>query len=70
MIEMTELDWERLEASKKIKDLQWEIEKAEYREILYGRFEHVTETTKKVMPKIKKLKAFLNDTREKGSPKY
>ena len=67
---MSALDWERLEASKKIKNLQFEIEKAEYREILYGRFEHVTETTKKVMPKIKKLKAFLNDTREKGSPKY
>ena len=69
-MKMSALDWERLEASKKIKDLQFEIEKAEYREILYGRFEHVTETTKKVMPKIKKLKAFLNDTREKGSPKY
>ena len=69
-MKMSALDWERLEASQQIKDLQFEIEKAEYREILYGRFEHVTETTKKVMPKIKKLKAFLNDTREKGSPKY
>lgn len=70
MIEMTELDWERLEASRKIKALEFEREKAQYREVLYGRFECITETDRRVMPKIKALKAFLNETRKKGSPKY
>ena len=62
MPEMSDLDWKRLDASRDIKYLRFEIEKAEGREEMYGTKGDVETTTARVMPKIKELQAFLEET--------